>query len=296
VLSSPPRRRSATDEGRSNGFRRSKSDLHADSDRKSARLNMLREIKVDSPIHRLWAGTKLITVAGLSVTLSYFPSWGCIGLVVVLLLVATLLAKVPAGAWPRPPFWFWITVLITGALASIAGGSPHLTVGGVLLGFGALDAYCRFVSVGALLLFAAAVIGWTTPLAEIAPAVAQLFSPLRRLRVPVDEGAIAVALCVRTLPLLVGEMRTLIAARRLRPSPPRPGRSVFERWIDELVDLLVTALAVSVRRSSELAEAITARGGTGLIVARARKPGWSDAAVLVIVALVCAAATTFPGS
>jgi energy-coupling factor transport system permease protein len=296
MLSSPPRRSAATDEGGSSDARRAKADAKADRDRKSARLNLLREIKVDSPIHRLWAGTKLITVAGLSITLSYFPSWGCIGLMVVLLLGATLLARVPAGAWPRPPLWFWMTVLVTGALASIAGGSPHWTIGGVALGFGALDAYCRFVSVGVLLLFSAAVLGWTTPLAEIAPAVAQLLSPLRRLRVPVDEGAVAVALCVRSLPLLVGEMRTLIAARRLRPSTPRPGRSVFERWIDELVDLLVAALAVSVRRSSELAEAITARGGTGLIVARARKPGWSDAVVLAVVALVCFAATNFPGS
>jgi len=295
MLSSPPRRAAAVDEDGRPRARHTKAGSKADRERKSARLNLLREIKIDSPIHRLWAGTKLITVAGLSITLSYFPSWGCIGLMVVLLLVTTLLARVPGGAWPRPPLWFWLTILVTGALASIAGGSPHATVGGVVLGFGALDAYCRFVSVGVLLLFSATVIGWTTPLAEIAPAVAQLLYPLRRLRAPVDEAAVAVALCVRSLPLLVGEMRTLIAARRLRPSVPRPGRSVFERWIDELVDLLVAALAVSVRRSSELAEAITARGGTGLIVARARKPGWRDAVALVVVSVVCAAATMFPG-
>ncbi len=137
--------------------------------------------------------------------------------------------------------------------------------------------------------------GWTTPLAEIAPAVAQLAAPLRRIRVPVDEWAVAVALCVRSLPLLVGEMRTLVAARRLRPPPPRPGRSVLERWLDELVDLLVAALAVSARRSGELAEAITARGGTGLIVARVRKPAWRDGIAMLVVAGVCYAATTFPG-
>ncbi len=232
----------------------------------------------------------------MSVTLSYFPSWGCIGLMAVVLLITTQLARVPSGAWPRPPLWFWLTILVTGALASIAGGSPHVTVGGVELGLGGLDSYCRFVSVGILLLFAAAVMGWTTPLAEIAPAVAQLAAPLRRIRVPVDEWAVAIALCVRSLPLLMGEMRTLVAARRLRPPPPRPGRSVLERWLDELVDLLVAALAVSARRSGELAEAITARGGTGLIVARVRKPTWRDGIAMLVVAGVCYAATTFPGS
>jgi energy-coupling factor transport system permease protein len=259
-------------------------------------ITLLREIKIDSPIHRLWAGTKLLAVAGLSVTLSYFPSWGCLGLTVALLLTVILLARIPGGAWPRPPAWFWFTLLITGGLASLAGGSPYLTIGGVTLGFGALDAYCRFVGVGVVLILGAAVVGWTTPLGEIAPAVSRLLAPFRLIRVPVDELAAAVALCVRSLPLMVDEIRTLVAARRLRPAPPRPGRTTIERWLDELVDLLTAALAVSVRRSAELAEAITARGGIGLIAARTRRPGRSDVVALVIVAGLCYLATLFPGA
>jgi energy-coupling factor transport system permease protein len=258
-------------------------------------VNLLREVKVDSPVHRLWAGTKLLVVMGVSVILSYFPSWGAIGVVFVLLAATVLLGRIPAGAWPRPPLWFWIALVVAGGLASIAGGKPHLHVGGVVLGLGAIDAYCRFVAVGVLLLLAALVLGWTTPLGEIAPAVAKLLSPLRLVRVPVDELAVAVALCVRALPLLVDEMRTLIAARRLRPAPERPGRSDIERWLDEIVDLMVAALAVSVRRAGELAEAITARGGTGMIAARTRRPGRADAIAMAIVGAVCFLATQFPG-
>jgi energy-coupling factor transport system permease protein len=268
--------------------------IEPETDRRPAHITLLREIKIDSPIHRLWAGTKLIVVAGLSVIVSYFPSWGSLGVVFALLLAATVLARIPRGAWPRPPRWFWIVLVVTGALASVPGGSPHLTVHGVLLGFGGLDAYIRFVLVGVLLLYAAALMGWTTPLGEIAPAVARLLTPLKWLRVPVEEGSVAVALCVRSLPLLVSEMRTLVAARRLRPSPARPGRTGLEKWLDELIDLLVAALAVSVRRSGELAEAISARGGTGLIAARTRKPGWADLVTILVAASVCAAATQFP--
>ena len=261
-----------------------------------ARITLLREIKVDSPVHRLWAGTKLIAVAALSVTLSFFPSWGSIAVMVALLLATTALARVPKGAWPRPPKWFWIALLAGAALASLAGHSPHLTVDGVVLGFGGLDAYWRFIAVGFALLLAAALVGWTTPLGEIAPAVSRLLAPLRLVRVPVDEWAVAVALCVRSLPLLVSELRTLVAARRLRPLPPRPGRSTLQRWLDEPVDLLVAALAVSMRRAGELAEAITARGGTGLIAARTRRPRATDALALLIVAAACAGATLIPAS
>ena len=122
---------------------------------------------------------------------------------------------------------------ISGGLASMAGHLPHLSVGRVTLGFGGLDAYCRFVGVSVALLLAAALVGWTTPLGEIAPAVSRLLGPLRWIRVPVDEAAVAVALCVRSLPLLVDEMRTLVAARRLRPAPPRPGRSTLQQLLDE---------------------------------------------------------------
>lgn len=258
-------------------------------------LNLLREVKVDSPIHRLWAGTKLLVVAGLSIVLSYFPTWGAIGLTAALLLVVTLMARIPAGAWPRPPLWFWIAILITGGLASAAGGSPHVHVGGAALGLGGIDAYAKFMSVGILLILSAAVLGWTTPLGEIAPAVAKLMWPLRWLRVPVDELAVTVALSVRSLPLLVGEMRTLFAARRLRPTPERPGRSELEGWLEEIVDIMVAAMAVSVRRAGELAEAITARGGTGMVAARVRRPGGADLLAIAVAAGVCFAATTFPG-
>lgn len=257
-------------------------------------VNLLRLVEVDSPVHRLWAGTKLLAVMGVSITLSYFPSWAAIGVVTALLLFTTLLGRIPAGAWPRPPVWFWVIVALTGALASIAGGKPHVRIAGTVLGLGGIDAYGRFVAVGVIFLLAAAIVGWTTPLGEIAPAVSALLSPLRLVKVPVDEAATAVALCVRSLPLLVGEMRTLIAARRLRPAPERPGRSDIERWLDEIVDLMVAAMAVSVRRAGELAEAITARGGTGMIAAHRRRPGAADVLALAVAAGICLAAASFP--
>lgn len=260
-----------------------------------ARITLLREIKVDSPLHRLWAGTKLVAVGALSVVLSYFPSWGSIGLVFGLLLVGVRVAHIPKGVWPRPPRWFWITLGVSAGLASLAGHSPYLTVGGAVLGFGGLDAYFRFVAIGVALLLGAALVGWTTALGEIAPAVSRLLAPLRLVHVPVDEGAVAVALCVRSLPLLVDELRTLVAARRLRPAPPRPGRSTLQRWLDEPVDLMVAALAVAMRRAGELAEAITARGGTGLVAARVGRPRMADAVTLAVVASVCVGASLVPG-
>ena len=264
------------------------------SEHRGSQVNFLREVKIDSPVHRMWAGTKLLSVGGLSFTAVYYPSWGSLGLLTSLLVVTTLVARIPAGAWPRPPRWFWLAIVLAGALASIAGGSPVVHLAGTGIGLGGLDAYTRFVAVGILLLLSAAVFGWTTSLADIAPSVSTLMRPFRVVRMPVDEMAASVSLAVRSLPLLVGEMRSLLAARKLRPRPEALKRSGLERRLSELVDLLVAALAVSVRRSGEMAEAITARGGVGVISSTTRRPGRVDAVALTVVAVVCYAASSLP--
>ena len=57
-----------------------------------------------------------------------------------------------------------------------------------------------------------------------------------------------------------------------------------------IIDMIVSAMSSALRRSSEMAEAITARGGTGRLTAYESRPGRLDAVILVIVFLGCAAA------
>lgn len=274
---------------------RSKGMAENDDERRPPRLTLLREVKVDSPIHRLSTETKFVSVAGLSVTISFFPTWGTIGLIIGLLVLATVVAHVPKGALPRPPIWFGAVIIISGGFASVAGGSPYLSVGGLRLGLGAADGFCKFVLVGMTLVFAAMVIGWTTSLGEVAPAMRRLFGPLRWIKVPVEEWAVAVALCIRSFPLMLTEMRALIAARRLRPLPdPGEDETVVDTVVREIVDIIVAVLAVAVRRSGELADAITARGGTGLIAAGDRRLRISDLIALIVVGAVCFAASQMP--
>lgn len=234
--------------------------------RRSATPVLLRQVPGDSVVHRLWAGTKLVSVVILGLTLSLIPSWTAIGVGFVLVLGTAGLARIPRGALPRIPLWFWLALLI-GALLSLPSGLDAVLV------------YARLTSLSAVLLGAAALVGWTTPLGEIAPAVARLGAPLRRLRVPVDEWAVAIGLCLRGLPLLIEEMHVLRAARRLRPSRRGSTTVLFA----EVIDVVTAAMAVSIRRSGELGAAITARGGTGQLAANPRKPGWVDGVALVVV-------------
>ncbi len=248
-------------------------------------LRWFRYLEGDTPVHRLWAGTKIVAVACASLALSLRPTWRALGLVGAIVIVALLAARIPRTAVPRIPSWILSVVLLGGFFQVIWGPPPHRKVLGLVVSSSALDEWSRFLVLGVALLVLAAVVAWTTRLAELAPAISTLLRPLRVVRLPVDEITVAIALCVRCFPLLGEELRVLLAARRLRPELQRDG---FRAQLREPVDLLVAATSVSLRRSRELADAIEARGGFGSIADAARRPGLLDFAVLVAIAGVVA--------
>jgi energy-coupling factor transport system permease protein len=248
---------------------------------------LLRPVPGNSVVHQLWAGTKLIVVAGIGVLMTFYPGWIPIGLVAVLVLVTARLANVSRGALPSVPRWMWGLVFLGCLTATFAGGSPEFTVGSVTVGLGGALSFLRITVLSIVLLGLGALVSWTTNVAEIAPAVAKLGRPLRRLRIPVDDWAVALALALRAFPMLIDEFRILFAARRLRPRDDFTRTARGHRWSTELVDLLAAAITVALRRADEMGDAITARGGAGQISALPSRPKWRDAVAFAIVLALC---------
>ena len=252
---------------------------------------LLRPVPGKSAVHDLWAGTKLLAVCGISVLLTFYPGWIAIGLVAALVLTAARIAHIPRGALPSVPRWLWILMAIGGITAAFAGGTPVIELAGVPLGFGGLLNFLRITTLSIVLLGLGAMVSWTTNVAEIAPAVATLGRPLRLLRIPVDEWAVALALALRAFPMLIDEFRVLYAARRLRPKQvAQTRRARRKRRALELIDLIAAAITVTLRRADEMGDAITARGGTGQISAAPSRPKLADWLALSITVAVCVAA------
>ncbi len=252
---------------------------------------LLRPVPGDSVVHRMWAGSKLLMVAGIGVLMTFYPGWVPIAAVAVLVLVAAWIARIPRGTLPSIPGWLWILLFFGGLTATFAGGSPVIDVGSIQLGLGGLFNFLRITALSIVLLGLGAMVSWTTNVAEIAPAVSTLGRPLRALRIPVDEWAVALALALRAFPMLIDEFRVLYAARRLRPKDvaiTRRGR-FRSVWL-EIIDLLATAITVALRRADEMGDAITARGGAGQISASPSRPGVIDLWAFVIVIVVCGGA------
>ena len=252
---------------------------------------LLRPVPGTSVIHELWAGTKLIVVFVISLVLAFYPGWIVIALMAVLVGVAARLARIPRGALPSIPRWLWILLLIGCVLATLGGGEPVLHLWSADLEVGGLLKFLRFTTLSIVLLALGAMVSWTTNVADVAPAIVTLGRPLRPLRFPVEDWAVALALALRAFPMLLEEFRLLYAARRLRPRPVLPdGRAKRRRWLTEMVDLLAAGVTVALRRADEMGDAITARGGTGQIAAAPSRPRPADWVALSICAGVCALA------
>lgn len=234
--------------------------------RRDTELTFLRLVPGTSFVHRLWAGTKLVVAAELALMVSISPTWAMLAIATSVVALELLVARIPLGAFPRLPNWFFVAFAVSALLNLWASTQPVVDVGGITLSMGALEEWARFSVLAVTLVTSGAIIGWTTPLGEVAPALSRLARPLRRLRLPVDEWVVAIALAIRCLPLLIDEVRILGAARRLRshdqPKPESP-RAAIHNALVETHDLLSTAIVTSIRRARDLADAIVARGGLG---------------------------------
>ena len=256
---------------------------HGSTRRPSRPVVLLIPVPGRSTIHDLWAGTKLLVVFGVSVLLTFYPGWVTIGLVAALVLAAARIARIPRGALPSVPRWLWVVLALGFLSAAAAGGTPVISVDGLQVGLGGGLNFVRFTALSIVLLALGAMVSWTTNVAEIGPALATLGRPLRILRIPVDEWAVALALALRAFPMLIDEFQVLHAARRLRPKRiPKTRKERRRRHAVELIDLLAAAIVVTLRRADEMGDAVTARGGTGQLSANPARPKLADWVTLAI--------------
>ncbi|KRE28436.1 hypothetical protein ASG82_07055 [Mycobacterium sp. Soil538] len=259
--------------------------------RQRRQVVLLRPVPGRTVIHDLWAGAKLLIVAGIGVLLTFYPGWVPIAAVAILVAVAARMAHIPRGVLPTIPRWLWFLLALGALTATFAGGSPVIAFGSVEIGLGGLLNFLRITALSIVLLGLGAMVSWTTNVAEIAPAVATLGRPLRPLRIPVDDWAVAVSLALRAFPMLIDEFSVLYAARRLRPQDVDVHRRARgRRWAAELIDLLAAAITVALRRADEMGDAITARGGAGQISAAPSRPARRDWVAFAVVIVVCAVA------
>jgi energy-coupling factor transport system permease protein len=190
----------------------------------------------------------------------------CAGLLMMLLLSSVLpitaLQAMWRRNWPRRMKGLLVVVTIATFIALCLVGHPapdqpyiigpwRITYGGTWL--------VVSISTGLLSLYALSLLltMTTTPVALI-EGLSMLLSPLRRLKLPVDDFALMTLLALRFIPTLIEEAEHLIQAQMARGADMTSG--TFRERLQSLTILLVPLLRGVLRRAAELATALEARG------------------------------------
>lgn len=187
-----------------------------------------------SPVHRLPAGVKLLGLAGLITTMSVLvrrPVELAVAAVgVVALLAATRIPARIVVAQLRPVLW--VVLFIFAFQLVFTDWSRALVVCGTLL----------------LSVALAVVVTASTRTTDMVAAMTRAMRPLARIGLPVDQVAIALALAIRSIPLMVDTVQQVEEARRAR------GLRFSPRIV--VAPVVVAALSTA----DGFAEALSARG------------------------------------
>lgn len=188
----------------------------------------------NSVLHRLSPGAKLIALGAGIVAMSVtVRSMGALGVAVLVVAAVFALGGIgPVAAWRQIRPMLWITVFIFVFQVIFTDWQRAVVVCGVLV----------------LSVALAAVVTLATRTTDMLDSITRAMSPLRRVGVPVEVLAMALALAIRSIPLLVEIIRQVDEARQARGLRPGPR-------------ILVAPIVLAALRTADgFADTLTARG------------------------------------
>ena len=213
-----------------------------------------------SLLHRLNPRVKLLSLALVLVTLFFVKTLGGMGLFLALLILFSILVRMPYSYLLRglkPIFYIVIFTLII-YLFFTKGGAVLLRLGPITVEeAGVIQGAFVVGRLIALVLASILVTLTTTPLA-LTHGLEFFLTPLKLIRVPVAEITMIMTIALRFIPTLMEESRRLMLAQLARGADFETG-NLF-RKARNLTPLIVPLFVSAFRRADELAVAMEARG------------------------------------
>jgi energy-coupling factor transport system permease protein len=214
---------------------------------------------VDSVMHRLDPRTKLIALFFYYIMLFLSRDIYAYFFAVVLCAVSMALTKVPLKIYFRSVRILLIFIVLAAIFAMF------FTAGTALLQVGIFKVTQEGIAVAGtmaarlmLILFSALVLTFTTTPLSVTVGLERLFSPLRKIGVPVSEVTMMMSIAIRFIPVMLSEAETTLHAQQSRGADLYSG-SLVQRG-KNLLPLLLPLFVGAFRRAEELANAMEARG------------------------------------
>ena len=237
-------------------------------------------------IHRLDPRAKLLIIVLISIILFAVDSPLALTIIMGAVIAAYLFARVPLRSLrtiATPIMLISIFTLIANAIAW--GNMPadiHLLGIGLTLS-GALRGIYFMIRLLALV-SATSLLALTTSPVALTDAITSILSPLRVLRVPVDDIALVFSIALRFIPTIADEAERIVMAQTARGAQFSSGGLItrIKAWIPVLVPLLVQLF----RRADNLALAMESRCYTGVGRTRLRELTWQGSDTIAVSATI----------
>ncbi len=216
---------------------------------------------VDSVLHRLDPRTKIVLMIAYITMIFFVKTFIGFGIVLVFLVTAILLSRVPVGKVLKSLKTIMFLVLFTVIMSLLfyAGKEEDLiwrwgiikVYRAGLINAGLMALRLIFLVVGPTLLTFT-----TTPVA-LTDGLESLLKPLTYIKFPVHELAMIMSIALRLIPTLVEETDKIQSAQKARCADFDSG-NVFKR-AKAMIPVLIPLFVSSFRRADELADAMDSR-------------------------------------
>jgi energy-coupling factor transport system permease protein len=219
----------------------------------------------DTVIHRLDPRTKLILtivyIAALFIAKSYISYAVMIAVLATCLLISTIKLKtILKGIKP-----IIIIIIITGILnLFFTKGTPLVTIWKITITQEGVRTAVFMILRLIMLITGTFLLTYTTSPIDLTDGLESLFSPLKKVKVPIHELAMMMSIALRFIPTLIEETDKIMSAQKARGADFETGNLIQKA--KAMLPLLVPLFISAFRRADELAIAMESRcyhGGKG---------------------------------
>lgn len=220
-------------------------------------------VPLDSVIHRMDPRSKLISVFLFVVIVFLANNWLANGLLILFCLAGIMISKISLAFMFRGLKSILIIVLLTFFLnLFFTGGGPLLLqVGWIRIYQNGLIQSLFITNRILVIIVVTTLLTLTTSPMEITDGMEILLNPLKKIKLPVHEFALMMAISLRFIPTLLEETEKIIKAQAARGSDFTSGS--LKSRMKAIVPLLVPLFVSAFKRAEDLAMAMEARGYHG---------------------------------
>ena len=243
---------------------------------------------VDSPIHRLDPRVKIV-LSVLYIVIVFLSS-NILSMALLLLsaFAIVLLSNIPIKIVLRSVKMIVFIIAFTAIINifwTVGDGEPLLNLGFAKIYLeGIVNAVFLIVRIFVLIIGSSVLLTYTTTPIALTDGIERLFSPLKKIGLPVHDFAMIMTIALRFIPTLMEEADKIMNAQKARGADFSNG-SLIQR-AKALIPILIPLFSSSIRHALDLATAMECRcykGGEGRTRMKILKCGVSDIMALVII-------------